>query len=145
MEIGAAAFWIFLAAVVVASHWRNKHREAMKHEMVRFLIEKNQRFDETQLRELLNPTPPPTPEWLVHKPGYAYRGLRVIGAVLMFVALGLAVLALWRGMMIGMHERSVLEISTAVPLVAMLGAGLFFASRFCARPPSENKPSRDNR
>ena len=139
MNLGSAAFWIFLAAVVIAVNWRNRHREAMKYEMARFLIERNQRLDEKQVMDLLNPPPPPTPEWLVHKPGYAYRGLRATGAAVMFVALGLALLALWRGILLGMHDRSVLEISTAVPLTAMLGAGLFFASRYCARPVSENE------
>jgi hypothetical protein len=136
--MGAAAFWIFLAAVVVVINWRNKHREAMKYEMVRFLIEKNQKLDEKQISELLNPPPPPAPEWLVHKPGYAYRGLRATGTVFMFLALGLAFAAGWLGIMLGMHNESVLGISTAVPLVAILGAGIFFASRFCAPPISES-------
>jgi len=138
MDMGAAAFWVFLAAVVIAINWRNKHRETMKYEMVRFLIEKNEKLDEKQISELLNPPPPPAPEWLVHKPGYAYRGLRATGAVILFLALGLALLALWRGIMLGMHDRSVLNVSTAVPILAMLGAGLFFASRFCSPPISEN-------
>jgi hypothetical protein len=138
MNLGAVAFWVFLAAVVIVINWRNKHREAMKYEMARFLIERNQKLDENQIMELLNPPPPPTPEWLVHKPGYAYRGLRATGAAIIFVALGLALLALWRGILLGMHDKSVLEISTAVPLTAMLGAGLFFAARYCARPISES-------
>jgi hypothetical protein len=138
MDIGTAAFWIFLAAVVIVINWKSKHREAMKYEMVRFLIEKNQKLDEKQVAELLNPPPPPVPEWLVHKPGYGYRGLRATGTVILFFALGLALLALGRGVMLGLHDRSVLDISTAVPMVAMLGAGLFFASRFCSRPISEN-------
>jgi hypothetical protein len=140
MDLGAAAFWIFLAAVVIVINWRNKHREAMKYEMARFLIERNQRLDEKQIMELLNPPPPPTPEWLVHKPGYAYRGLRAVGAVIMFVALGFALLAVWRGISFGMNDKSFLEgISIVVPLTAMLGAGLFFASRYCARPISESE------
>jgi cbb3-type cytochrome oxidase subunit 3 len=144
MDIGTAAFWIFLAAVVIAINWRNKHREAMKYEMVRFLIEKNQKLDEKQISQLLNPPPPPTPEWLVHKPGYAYRGLRATGIVFIFLALGLAFVAGWLGIMLGMNDKSFVGISTAVPLVGMVGAGLFFASRFCALPISENdKGNRD--
>lgn len=135
--MGAVAFWIFLAAVVVAVNWRKKHLESVRHETLRFLIEKNQKFDESQVTELLNPTPPPAPEWLVHKPGYAYRGLRATGIVIIFVALGLGLVAFWRGMMLGFHDRSVLEIGTGVPMIAMVGIGLFVASRFCALPPSE--------
>ena len=124
MNLGAAAFWLFLAAVAVVINWRNKHREAMKYEMARFLIERNPKVDEKQIMELLNP-PPPAPEWLVHKPGYSYRGLRAIGATIMFIALGIALVAVWRGILLGMHDKSVLELSTAVPLLAALGAGLF--------------------
>lgn len=137
MNLGAVAFWLFLAAVVVVINWRNKHREAMKYEMARFLIERNPKVDEKQIMELLNPPPPPAPEWLVHKPGYSYRGLRAIGATIMFIALGIALVAVWRGILLGMHDKSVLELSTAVPLLAALGAGLFFASRYCARPENE--------
>jgi hypothetical protein len=140
MDLGTAAFWIFLAAVVVVINWRNKHKEAMKYEMARFLIERNQKLDEKQIMELLNPPPPPTPEWLVHKPGYAYRGLRAVGAVIMFVALGFALIAVSKGILVGWSNKSELEVvAIAVPLTAFLGAGLFFASRYCARPISESE------
>jgi hypothetical protein len=147
MEIGAAAFWICLAAVGIAIIWRNKHRESMRHETARLLIEKNQKLDEAQLAELLRPTPPPSPEWLwgpKPKPGAAYRMLRVFGTILVFVALGLVIVGFWRGLMLGIHDESVLEIGTAVAIVAMLGAGLFVASRFVVTLPSvENKGKQD--
>ena len=142
MNIGAAAFWIFLAAIIVAGSWRKKHSEAVRHETVRFIIEKNQKLDEAQLKELLNPTPLPPPEWLIHKTkvGTGYRILRVSGTILMFMAFGLFLMACWRGMILGIDEKSVLGIATGIPLVAMLGAGLFVASRFVTPPLSdENK------
>ena len=144
MDIGAAAFWIFLAAIIVAGIWRKKHSEAVRHETARLIIEKNQKIDEAQLKELLNPTPPPAPEWLVpkYRVGVGYRGLRISGTILMFIALGLVLMACWRGMMLGIHEKSVLGIATGIPLVAMLGVGLFVASRYVHQPPpDDNKDS----
>jgi hypothetical protein len=138
MDIGAAAFWLFLAAIIVGGMWRKKHSEAMRHETVRVLIEKNVKIDEAQLKELLNPTPQPAPEWLVpkHKPGTGFRVLRISGAIILCIALGLGMMAIWRGIMLGFYDRSVLEIGTAIPLVTMIGIGLFVASRFVPRPPS---------
>ena len=117
MEIGAAAFWIFLAAIIVAGIWRKKHSEAVRHETVRLIIEKNQKIDEAQLKELLNPTPEPPPEWLIHKAkvGTGYRVLRISGTIVMFLALGLVLVACWRGMMLGIHDRSVLEYRNGNP------------------------------
>jgi peroxiredoxin len=41
MNIGAAAFLFFLAAVVIAVIWMNRHRESLRHETLRLLIEKD--------------------------------------------------------------------------------------------------------
>jgi hypothetical protein len=78
---------------------------------------------------------------LVHKVkvGTGYRVLRVSGTMVMFIALGLVLMACWRGMMLGIHEKSVLEIATGIPLVAMPGAGLFVASRYVQPPPPDDK------
>lgn len=141
MDLGAAAFWVFLAAIIVAGIWRKKHSEALRHETARLLIEKNQNFDGAQLKELLNPTPPPVPEWLVprHKPGEGYRVLRIFGTICMFVAFGLAIAGIWRGMILGLHEEAVMGIAMAVPIVAMIGIGLFVASRYVTQPSDESR------
>ena len=141
MDLGAAAFWIFLAAIIVAGIWRKKHSEAMRHETARFLIEKNQKIDDAQLKELLNPTPPPARSGCSpsHKPGEGYRVLRIFGTICMFVALGLAIAGIWRGMILGLHEEAVMGIATAVPIVAMVGIGLFVASRFVTQPSDESR------
>lgn len=139
MNLGAAAFWMFLAAVVIAVIWRNKHREAMRHETLRLLIEKDQKLDEKQLAELLRPMPAPSPEWVwgpKPDPGDTYRSMRVLGAIMIFLALGLGIVTVWRGMILGLHSESVLDLGTGTALVAMIGAGLFFASRFVTPPPS---------
>jgi hypothetical protein len=142
MDIGAAAFWIFLAAIIIGGMWRKKHSEERRHETVRLLIDKNVKIDEAQLKELLNPTPPPPPEWLFpkYKQGIGYRVLRISGTIVLCIALGLGMMAIWRGIMLGFHDESVLDIGTAIPLVAMIGISLFVASRFVPRPTSdENK------
>ena len=139
MDIGAAAFWFFVAAAVIGGMWRKKHSEAMRHETVRLLIEKGQKIDEAQMKELLNPPPTPSP-WGVppkNKTGDVYRSLRVFGTISLFVTLGLGLMCLWRGLMLGFHDQSVLDIGTAIPMVAVIGAGLLISSRFVPKPPSE--------
>lgn len=147
MDIGAAAFWFFVAAAVVGGMWRKKHSEALRHETMRLLIEKGQKIDEAQMKEFLNPPPPPATEWFLgpeKRIGNTYRGLRVFGTIILFVAVGLAIMCLWRGLMLGFHDQSVVEIGTGIPMVAVLGAGLFFSSRFVPKPPSAiNKEKQD--
>ncbi len=112
----------------------------MRHETMRLLIEKNQNLDEEQLKELLSPCPNPTPFWVMqslHKPGDAYKGLRAFGSIIMFIALGLCIAAVWVGSLRGTHDPTVVGIGIAVPIVALVGAGLFFASRFAAKPLSD--------
>lgn len=137
--MGAAAFWIFLAVLVVMVNWKTKHRESLRHETLRFLVERNQKLDDAQLSELLNPKPCPPPEWLVHKPGYAYKGLRATGVVFIFLAIGLAIVAAWCTLLLGMRHNSVLGLGIAVPLMAMTGIGLFISARFVTPPPSDEK------
>lgn len=142
MNLGAAAFWFFVAAVVVAGIWKKKHGEALRHETVRLLIEKNQKIDEAQLAKLLNPEPP---DWMglqpkPGKPGDAYRALRIIGTITMFVALGLLIACFWRVNMLGIHDKSVLGMATGIPIIAMVGFGVFVSARFVAPPPpGDNK------
>jgi hypothetical protein len=147
MNIGAAAFWLFLAAIIIGGMWRKKHSEALRHETLRLLIEKGQKIDEAQMREFLNPPPPIPSPWTMppkKKIGDVYRSLRVFGTIILFIALGLGIMCLWRGLMLGFHDRSVVEIGTGIPMVAVLGAGLFFSSRFVPKPPSEsNRENQD--
>ena len=56
--MATAAFWIALAAVLIARFWRKKSADQMKHETVRLLIQKNETVDPEMVKELLNPTPP---------------------------------------------------------------------------------------
>lgn len=83
--MAVAGFWIFLAAVIVAAEWRRKNIELARLETMRLLIEKNQNWDEAKLKELLNPSPNPSPFLAMkpqQKPGDVYRGLKGTGTVL---------------------------------------------------------------
>jgi hypothetical protein len=132
--MGAAAFWIFLAVLVIMGNWRKKNLEYLRHETLRFFVEKNQKLDDAQLSELLNPPPP---EYLVHKPGYAYKGLRAAGIIFISLAIGLAIVAAWCAMLLGVHHQSVLGLGAAAPLFAMTGIGLFVSARFVTPPPQD--------
>ena len=142
MEV--AAFWIFLAAIIVAAEWKRKNIETARHETMRLLIEKNQNLDDEQIKELLSSHSTPSPfqvSQLLQKsgqrPGAAYKGLRGVGSVIMFIALGLFIAAAWVGSVLGTHDETVVGLGIAVPIVALVGAGLFFASRFAAKPSSD--------
>lgn len=59
----------------------------------------------------------------------SYRGLRAIGTVLMFAALGVA--AMVAGLMLAAERPYAIETAAGTAaFVFLLGIGLFFASRF---------------
>ena len=141
MELGAAAFWLFLAIVIVAGIWGKKHSEAMRHETLRLLIAKEQKLDDAQIAKLLNPET--GPNWMMwqqrpyYPPGTVYRNLRFWGILVIFIALGLTIADLWRGIVFGVHDGFVSGSAIAIPIMAMIGIGLFFGSRFAPKPPKD--------
>jgi hypothetical protein len=134
MDIGAAAFWISTAAVMIAVGWFASRSEAEKHETLRRLIEKTGTVDEEKWKELFNPQSLPGH---LRSPGEGYRMLRVTGTIVMFGAVGLAVFFLLIDM-----PSTVSGMAIAAG-VALFGAGLFFSSRFATPParPTEQSPS----
>ena len=183
ISVGAAAFWIALAAVLVAGGWWKSRSEAQKHETIRRIIEKTGQVDESKLKELFEP---PLPDWvrgrieiikeiaktqpmsdakireLLQPPpapwtdgtmgrGDSYRALRGIGAVIMFIAVGILIAATIASCADGSQRAAPIAVLAAHPaeapaaplfvggavasVVAALGAGLFYASRFCEKPP----------
>jgi uncharacterized membrane protein YraQ (UPF0718 family) len=141
---GAFAFWIAVAAFFVAGSWRRKHTESAKQETMRLIIEKNPNLDAEQLKEILYPPHPELPAehpWFAKPdPNAGYKMLRIFGTIILFVAAGLSIAGIWRGMVLGIHEESVVGIVTAIPIIALVGAGLIFCSRFVTPPPkAENK------
>lgn len=126
----AVAFWLAVAAVVIATAWFKSRSDAEKHETLRRIVEKTGQIDEAQLKALfdapnalLQPRPP--------EPGDTYRGLRVAGTVVCSAAVGLAILFLVL-YVDGRHD-AIIGIGVA-GLVAMVGIGLHLSTRFVTRP-----------
>jgi hypothetical protein len=138
---GVVAFWLFIAAVVVAGTWEKSRREAEKHETLRRIIEKTGTVDEARLKELFSR--PSTPDWMTPVPGQAYQAMRLTGAI--FLAIGAAVAFCFLAMNLGgaiPHVGMVIGLSVAGGL-AMMGLGFFFAARFTEPPPDRgNGPAR---
>ncbi len=133
MEV--TAFWIALAAVIISGQWFKARREAMKQETIRHVVEKTGRLDEAQLKELF-PTPAPLPpHWFrAPEPGAGYRTMRVFGTLALFVAVGLAIcFSILSGTPGWGRLDSAIGFGLA-SVVALLGAGLFVASRFLQKP-----------
>ncbi len=134
--MGVAAFWIALAAVIISGHWFRSRREAMKQETIRHVVEKTGRLDEAQLKELFPPPSALPPHWFrAPEPGEGYRTMRVFGTLALFVALGLAIC--FSILYFGAPHWG--QVDTAIgfgvaSVVALLGAGLFVASRFVEKP-----------
>jgi hypothetical protein len=138
MDLGAFGFWMFIAAIIVAGIWEKSRREAERHETLRRIVEKTGTLDEAKLKELFRAEPAAE-----SKPGYAYRGMRIAGAIIMFVGAGIAVfasIAVGLGKALGVDAmfRDTGGWIAAFALafaVAIVGLGLFFCSRFAEPPP----------
>lgn len=136
INVGTAAFWIMFAGIVIAGHWFRVRSEALRHETLRQIIERTGQIDETQLKAFIQP---PTPGWFREPaPGTGYRALRVLGTVVMAVALGLTVFfSIYYLSSPARHDSALLGFASA-SLIAMIGIGFFYASRFLA-PPSDRR------
>jgi hypothetical protein len=145
--LGAAAFWIALAAVLIASSWFKTRREAMKHETLLRLIEKTGQLDEAQVKLLFPPPTPLPPHWF-HQPDPTPDGrvpLRVGGTIVLAVAVGLAIFAtiLLSGGPPNRQEAAI-TVYAAASLVACIGLGIFVSARFVRPPPKEQGDHREN-
>jgi len=98
ISLGAAAFWIALAAVLIAGGYNKFRREKLKQETLLKIIERTGQLDEAQVKLLFPPPPAYSPHerpwWAAPPDPFAgRRALRVGGLIVMAVAAGLAVLA----------------------------------------------------
>jgi hypothetical protein len=136
--MGVVAFWIALAAVLIAGGWVKSLTEAQKHETLRKLIEKGGTADEAQIRALFYPPAQTGAPWWVRPRarGDGYRSLRVCGTIAMCLAVGLiaffAPLSRYAG-----EDDAIVGVGFGVVLLAF-GAGLFLASRFAEQPPRDD-------
>ena len=136
--LGGLGFWIFIAAIIVASIWTESRQKAEKHETLRRIVEKTGTIDEAKLKELFSAAPPEE-----SKPGYGYRAARVTGTIVLFIGAGIATFVLIAGALgktFGatsmLNDVTGWIVGLAVSAgIAMLGLGIFFSSRFCEPPP----------
>ena len=140
ISLGAAAFWIALAAVLIAGGYNKFRREKLKQETLLKIIERTGQLDEAQVKLLFPPPPAYSPHerpwWAAPPDPFAgRRALRVGGLIVMAVAAGLAVL-----FTVMLNFGSVPQQTTAVPglgaagLVGCLALGLFVSSNFAKGP-----------
>jgi hypothetical protein len=136
MDFGAFGFWLFIAALVVAGYWKETRQEAEKHETLRRMMEKTGAVDEAKLKELFNSAVDRK-----SKPGGGYRALRITGTIIMFLGAALALFFL-AVTAIFADDRSHAQVAIVIAAgIALLGAGVFFSSRFAELPPdSRNEP-----
>lgn len=132
--LGAAAFWIALAAVLIAGGWHKLRREQLKQETLLRLIERTGTLDEAQVKALFPPPPatPWPPAWhLKSDPNEGKLVLRGFGVVITFIAVGVAVL-----FTVMLNFGTPPQQAAAVPglgaagLVACIGLGFLVASKF---------------
>jgi hypothetical protein len=131
------AFWIALAAVLIASHWRNKHTEAMRHETIRLLLQTKGDVALAEIKELLHPprplpaSLPPCYPCVTYPPPGRYKAMRTGGSILMIASLGVG--AMIGGIGVAQNQPQSIVAAIGVALcIFLIGAGVFFASRFWA-------------
>ena len=130
--VAAAAFWLFLAIIVVAGMWYDMRRREAQHETLRRLAESGQTLDPHLMDRLLS----------VSGGGNAARELFVWGVVMLFVAPGVAVLAVFIGWQ---YAPALLPLLGVAILIAFIGLGLIVASRLLGRRPAADDEAPANR
>lgn len=136
ISLGAAAFWIALAAVLIAGGWHKVRREQIKQETLLKLVEKTGQLDEAQVKLLFPPPPAPPPNWppawhKPHDPTANKRGLQGLGAVVVSLGAGIAVLATVITLFGDAAQKKGALVGFGMAgLIAMVGIGFFVASKF---------------
>jgi hypothetical protein len=116
------AFWIAVAAVLIAGGWFKSRNDAEKHATLRTLIEKNGTVDEAQLRALFGPVA------MQPRPGDFHAFLRVIGTIVMATAVGLLLFFTIYRQAVNQQDGTIGLASTLI--VAAVGIGFFLSSRW---------------
>lgn len=135
--MAVAAFWIGLAAVLIAGSWRSKVTDQMRHETVRLLIERGSGVEDQQVRDLLNPPVQPLPEghpWNRRPaPGSGRKVLRVCGAIVTVASIGVGLMVGGVQYVEGLEDAAILGFSVGGGMFVM-GLSLFFAAMFFDGP-----------
>jgi hypothetical protein len=141
ISLGAAAFWIAVAAVLIGGQFHQSRKEALRHATLLRLIELKGPLDEEQMKLLFPPPPPPAPHWRAPPGRGDHDGrvaLKIVGTIALAIAAGLAIfftIVLQLGTF-EQQEMVVLGFGWA-GLLACLGVGFFVAVNFVRPPPSE--------
>ena len=119
--LGALGFWLFLAAVVVASIWFDARKRESQQETLRRVVESGQQVDMAVIDRML------ATSGGSERPD---RDLKVAGIIMMFVAPGLSVL----GWFLGRFNDKIFGIMIGVGLlVLIIGIGLYVAGKMIER------------
>jgi hypothetical protein len=116
--IGGAAFWLFIAIIVVAAVLNQtlKHRETQK--TIRQAIEKGQTLDPATLERLLQANGPPPP----NRTGFAAGGL-----ILVCIGIGFALM----GWFVSGNDSQTFRVFLGIgSLIGMIGVPLLILSAF---------------
>jgi hypothetical protein len=122
MDWGVVAFWIAVAAVLIAGGWFKSRNDAQKYATLRAIIEKNGTADEAQVRALFG-NPPAQPG-----PGDFCALLRVIGTIVIATAVGLLLFFTIYRQAVNVEDGTIGLASTLI--VAAVGVGFFLSSRW---------------
>lgn len=120
--LGALAFWLFIAAVVVATYWDNIKKRESQHETLRRIVESGKQFDEETMQRLMNLG--------TGGSGRADRDLKVTALWVFPVAPGLAVLAYVLG---ELAPEAFFPIMGAAGMLGVMAIGFWLAGMVVAR------------
>jgi hypothetical protein len=141
MDAGAALF-LFLAAVVVGGIWADSRKESERQETLRRLLDKGEKLDEAQIRELLQP--------LRHHHGHGHRhwgaggidaarGFHIAGTLSIFAGVA-GMLVCW--LLYGLSEEKPFLFGLVIGLgVVVFGLGFFVCARLVRRKDDEPEPA----
>jgi uncharacterized protein DUF6249 len=120
--LAAAAFWGFIAAIVVAGIWYSIRKNEAQHETLRRMIDSDKALDQALLDKLLSASNGGS--------DHLDRDLRVAGLICLFTAPGLALL----GWFISLRAEKVLfPLLGAAALVGCISIGLLVAAKMVER------------
>jgi amino acid transporter len=134
MGIGPAAFWIAIAAIIISWGYFRSRSEAAKHETLRHIIEKTGQVDESQFRALFPPSPDSMWAPKPAPPGTGYRVMRVLGTVVMCVAIGLGLFFTFLTLASAEPLGYVMTGYASASLVLFAGVGLFLGANYLPKP-----------
>jgi hypothetical protein len=119
--LAALAFWVFIAAVSVASIWDGIRKREAKHETVRRVIESGQPIDQELMDKLL-----------LQNIGRerSDRDFKIAGMWILPVSVGMAVFGLIMGSSYPQSQAPLLGVSA---LLACLGIGFLVAAKIVDR------------